>query len=369
MKISEFNKTVSKLTKDERIYLASYIGGIGASDEERLASFEKIKNAVKNNKEGIPTHVDVEDFSIAYPDSMLFFKDYFEFYSKLCTEKEQLDNFCYEQKFALLVFAPLIFRNNDLDSLSEYATTFGVAGKDLALAKKQFGSLKFEYSMYDSSEVYSMNDLVSKVENDILFNGKNKYNICDDYGIDNTRLKQCIVLSEFTSKLNEILLENSFGYYDKLTDLFEIIPTCLRDGINYGDHCIKFGMLDFCYLTKEEPQQFIEYYKTTDEGRKDKEIMALLSNFARNNKYFGMIVNSDMIANDLKLRFIIDGKETIIDKEISDYIISIFEEYHIPKREHLVQMAARRYAAGQPILPLEELRKENGKVLTFKKDK
>ena len=93
------------------------------------------------------------------------------------------------------------------------------------------------------------------------------------------------ILSEYKDKLNEMLLENSFGYYDKLSELFEIIPTCLREGINFNDQNIKFNMLDFAYLTKEEPQQFIDYYKLTDEAHGDKQMMALLSNFARNNKY------------------------------------------------------------------------------------
>lgn len=367
MKFVDLNKTVSKLTKDERIYVGSYIGGIAASDEEKLASFEKIKNAVKSNKEGVFTRVDVEDFSIAYPDSMMFFNDYYSSILELCSEEEK-QNIIYEKRFTLLIFAPIIFRDNDLDKLKDYAVSFSVTGGELAVAKKQFESLKFEYSTYDSSDVYSMSSLVSKIENDILFDEKTKYDIYDDYGIDNSRLKQCIVLSEYKDKLNEMLLENSFGYYDKLSELFEIIPTCLREGINFNDQNIKFNMLDFAYLTKEEPQQFIDYYKLTEEAHGDKQMMALLSNFARNNKYLGMNVNSKMIAQDFKLRFIINDVETVIDQDKADYIIGIFEQYNIPKKEYLVQMAARRYAAGLPILPLEELRKEKGKVLSYIKD-
>ena len=35
-----------------------------------------------------------------------------------------------------------------------------------------------------------------------------------------------------------------------------------------------------------------------------------------------------------------------------------FEEHNIPKRDYLVQLAARRCAVGLPIFPIEEIRKE-----------
>jgi len=367
MKIANLNKTVSKLNKEERVYIASYIGGIAATDEEKCESFYKIKNAIKNNRNGILTHIDMEDFSIAYPDSMMFFKDYFDSYKELCNE-EELKNLKYERRYGLLFFAPLIFRNNDLDSLRDYALTFDVAGNELAIIKKQYDNLKFEYTKYDSSDVRSMSNLVKRIEDAVLVDEKTKYDVCDEYGIDNSRLKQCLILSEHTSELNEILLENSFGYYDKLSDLYEIIASCVKNGIQYNGEEIKFSLLDYYYLTMQEPQKFIDLFKNSDIANSDRSVIVTLSNFVRLNKNLGLIVNSEMIANDFKLRFVIDGNETVIDQEVSDQIMDVFGKYNIPKREMMVHIAARRYAAGLPILPLDELRKENSNAFVYKKE-
>ena len=80
------------------------------------------------------------------------------------------------------------------------------------------------------------------------------------------------------------------------------------------------------------------------------------------------------LGNDLTLQsYAIDNNNLVVTynlklEEKQEYFIELLadessliidgEEYHIPKRDYLVQLAARRYAAGLPMFPIMENRKE-----------
>lgn len=368
MKISEFRKTMSNLVDYEKKYLSTFVGGVSATKEEKENSLKIINEAINNNKNGVLTHVDVEEFAIAYPESMNLFEAYYTSYNALSNDKDKkLSNI--ERRYGLLIFAPMIIVENDKDATLENAKKFGANGSDLGFLRTQYKGLFGMIKECDSSNILSLFTLVKNIEDDILFENKTKYQIFNDYNIDSKRLEQCILLSQYKDKLKEILLENSFGYYDNLSELFEMVPHFLKNGIQYGDDNIKFTLLDWYYLTGEDVKKFIDEYKHIYIAKNEQDVMNELNKLKNNMFYLGRSHETceSMVNSGIKVN------EQVVDLEFSKKLMSIFTEFNIPVRDALVQIATSRYSNGLPILPIEELRKdkvqckEKEKVLVYSK--
>ena len=314
----------------------------------------------------------MEDFAISYPESMNYFADYYASYNALCNEEESELSFI-ERKYGLLVFAPMIIIEDDKEATLANGEKFDASGSDLSSLRKQYKNLVNKVQKYNSSDVLSLITLVNHIEDDILLENKNKYQIFRDYGITSERFDQCVLLSQYKDKLEEILLENSFGYYDKLTELCELIPYFLKNGIQYGDENIRFTLLDYYYLTGEKVPEFIDKFKRTHIAKNEQEVMKKL-NVLKNNEFSlgNVYVDSETMANS-GIKVSIAGHEQVVDFNFAEKIMGLFKEFNIPVRDSLVQIAAVRCAKGQPILPIEDLRREKienkeiGKVLVYSK--
>lgn len=363
MRISDIDSSLNRMAIEELKYLRKYIGKYREKDIDRKQALESIRKAVMINKSNEYLHIDVELFSYAYPESINYFKDYFDYYSRNCKTQMLKKTAKLERKIGLLMFVPLF--KLDPDYFNEYAEKLGSNTSEMLEIINFYDKNLANEKVDEKTKLAEKRKKFNSIKRNVLKFDLAKVQICDKCGITEDEFNECISLFDKKGEVSYKLNENEKEYL-YLKELSSAFIDFLVEGKEVDGHNMDFTILDYYSLTDVSPSRFKlifrENFSEDDFIERDR----LMSTFFSRYYDLGCTLRKEYFVNT-KIRYPDKDDFSIVSEEVADYIYNIFDEGDVPKKRTLLEVAMRRYYHNQPILPFIDFKNEKKDKVFVKK--
>ena len=371
-------KNKYSMTKDawDKEYFKEIIGGIEVSEEEKKENYNRIEKAIHSNKKGELTRLNKNSILKAYPDSINLLKEYYDSlkYAHIFTSGSRYNKYYYyntgrnktweetlieDRNTMLMIYAPYL-SELPIEELTKYAEEFNLSFKDISNMLKKFRTICFpeEKEIIEKENKEYDLKVINQITHDILENNYTKKKLLEKYklspnelAIYGEKLKEINI--ENYQKVKEKLQDNNEQYYDELQNIISIIYNAIINGIEINENKVSFTMLDYYSICKKDIQDIFDYINAHRENNEIQRYKNRVIRHLISLKEVGSITSAEEFANQ-KISLIYKDNKTEFDKEISEKIINFLNENEIPPHHKIVYTAARRYARGEPILPLKK---------------